>query len=121
MSFDPKENQYQGSTFNPFVPTKRDIERTEVLASKNAGMAGLLGLFIPVIAMIYLNRGINSLKILLYVFIIGFGIGIVGHNSNEQQLNRMGKGIGFLGNIALMIESAGAVTSARERQSEAES
>lgn len=116
MSFITNENQPQGSNFNPFAPTKRDIERTEILASKKVFKAGYLGFFIPLVAMIYLDRGINSLKIYLYGIILIFAVAIVSHNSNVEQLRIIAIGIGFLVNLLLMIENIRAVTLARERQ-----
>jgi len=47
------------NSWNPFVPTKRDVERTEELASKNAALTGVLTWFFPPLGLIYLNRGMN--------------------------------------------------------------
>lgn len=121
MTFNNNQEQYKVSVFNPFVPTKRDIERTEELASKDPVVAGSLGFLFPIGAMIYLNRGINSLKIFGYVFLIGFMIGMLGYNSNDKEVKVISKVIGVLGNVALMTENCRTITLARKRQLEADS
>jgi len=118
MPFDSNEDQNNSSAWNPFVPTKRDIERTEELASKNPVVAGSLGFLFPIGAMIYLNRGINNLKIFGYVFLIGFMIGMLGYNSSDKEVKVITKVIGVLGNVALMAENTRTITLARKRQSE---
>jgi len=132
MTFNSNEEQYQGSAFNPFVPTKRDIARTEELANKNHIVAGLLGFIFPIAAMIYLNRASNNLKMIAYSFVIGTAVGFTFITTNQnkdveeviessQGYNAIGRVFNLLGSIAFMTENGRAVTLARKRQSEAES
>lgn len=146
MTFNSNEEQYKGSIWNPFVPTKRDIERTDELASKNPAVAGVLGLIFPIGAAFYLNRISNSLKLGTYFLIILFPIlfalqsKVIKEFENienteqlteEQFIDKVNtinqeyipvmRGINFLGGIAFMAESARAVTLARKRQSQTES
>lgn len=51
---------------------KRDVNRTEDLASKNPILASILGIIFPVAAIIYLDRIENFLKILSYMIIMSF-------------------------------------------------
>lgn len=134
MTFNSNQEQYKGSVFNPFVPTKRDIERTEELASKNPVVAGLLGFFFPIGVCIYLNRFSNNLKINLYFLIILAPMMFAflsepkkSYENDEnffedvdriiQKYTPIMSGVSLLGNIALMAENARAVTLARKRQS----
>ena len=118
MSFNSDQNETNSSVWNPFAPTKRDIERTDKLAEKNPAIAGLLSfLFLPG-AMIYMNRGINNLKIIGYVFVIAFSIGILAHNKSEEETTVMGNVVGIVGNIAIIVENTRTITLARKRQSE---
>lgn len=134
MTFNSNEIQYKGSTWNPFVPTERDIERTDELANKNPIIAGLLGFFLPISACIYLNRASNSLKINLYFLIIMIPIMFAflnepkkSYENAEQFLEDTGRiikkytpimrGVYILGGISLMTENSRAVTLARKRQS----
>jgi hypothetical protein len=56
--------------WNPFIPTKRDLDRTDELASKNVTTAGIITfLFFPA-GLIYLNRGVNTSKIFGYTLIL---------------------------------------------------
>lgn len=74
--------------------------------------------FLPA-AMIYLNRGVNNLKILGYVFLIAFTMGTVFYKKdNKQQLDIMSNVVGLTGNIAIIAENTRAVTLARKRQSQ---
>jgi hypothetical protein len=143
MTFNSNQEQYKGSIWNPFVPTKRDIERTDELASKNAVIAGVLGFIFPIGAAFYLNRISNSLKLGMYFMIIIFPIlfsvqsqfierfknienaeqlteeqFIEKVNTINQEYIPVIRGINFLISIAFMAESARAVTLARKRQSE---
>lgn len=119
----PINNNDQGnntySPWNPFAPTKRDIERTEDLAGKNPVIAGVLTIVFSIAAMIYLNRGINNLKILGYLFAISFGIGMIGgvvvSKENEKQLEPISTALSVGGSIALVTENIRAVTLARKR------
>ncbi|GAA6618698.1 hypothetical protein [Scytonema sp. NUACC26] len=110
-------NSTESSPWNPFVPTKRDIERTEELAKKNPTIAGFLTFFFLPLGMVYLNRGVNNLKIVGYVFLLGFAIGLVSYDGkNDKQLNALGNFVGLCGQIALITENVRAVTLARQRQ-----
>jgi len=56
--------------WNPFIPTKRDLERTDELAKKDPIITGVLSyLFLPA-GLIYLNRAINPLKIFGYTIFL---------------------------------------------------
>jgi len=112
---DQSNNTY--SPWNPFAPTKRDIERTEKLAEKSPVVTGVLGSIFPVIAMIYLNRGRNSLKILGYLFVISFSIGVVATVSkvSQKQLAPITHALSLGGTVALTLENIRAVTLARKR------
>lgn len=56
--------------WNPFIPTARDLARTDELASKNLATAGIITfLFFPA-GLIYLNRGVNTAKIFGYALIL---------------------------------------------------
>jgi hypothetical protein len=105
------------SLWNPFIPTERDVERTEELAKKDPTTAGVLAIFFAPAAMIYLNRGVNSLKILGYVFVIAFMLGFFGYNSkkSESQLDKIGHLISFSGSIAIIFENVRCVSLARKR------
>jgi len=105
------------SPWNPFAPTKRDIERTEKLAEKSPVVTGVLGILFPVVAMIYLNRGRNSLKILGYLFVISFSIGVVAAVSkvSQKQLAPITHALSLGGSIVLTTENIRAVTLARKR------
>ena len=54
MRFKP-EGSNSDYAFNPFLPTRRDIERTDELARKNPVLAGFLTFFLLPLGMIYLN------------------------------------------------------------------
>lgn len=108
MADDFNQNQTPHSPWNPFLPTKRDISRTKELAEKSPIVAGVLTLFLLPAAMIYLNRGVNNLKILGYVFVAGFMIGIFSYKDK-------GHLIGLCGQVAIVTENVKAVTLARKR------
>ncbi len=111
----------KSSVWDPFEPTIRDIERTEELASQSAFLAGLLTFVFLPLGMIYLNRGINSLKILGYGFAIAFLIAILSFNKPEEESTAIGESIGVIGSIATIVENSRAVTLARKRQAEKDS
>lgn len=103
--------------WNPFNVTQRDITRTEELAAKNPITTGVLSfLFVPA-GLIYLNRGVNTLKILGYVFAASFVLGIVS-NPNEENTNNPGSLIGLIGTGAITAEQVMAVNKARQRLKE---
>ncbi|RUT08356.1 hypothetical protein DSM106972_015240 [Dulcicalothrix desertica PCC 7102] len=110
--------QSEYSPWNPFLPTKRDIERSEELSKKEPWVAGVLSFLLLPAAMIYLNRGVNNLKIVGYVFVIAFAVGLTTYNSkNEKELDAIGNLIGVCGQIAATAENIRAVTLARKRVS----
>ena len=118
MTFNSNEEPNNNSAWNPFLPTNRDIERTEELASKNPVIAGLLTFLMLPLGMLYLNRGINGLKILGYTFLAAFIVGAANYNKSDEELEAMSNSIGVMGSIAAIAESTRAVTLARKRQSE---
>lgn len=113
-NINPNENQIEHSSWNPFVPTERDINRTEELAKKDPIIAGLLAFFLLPAAMIYLNRGVNNLKIFAYVFVVAFAIGIM-QGSNKKETEGLANIVGFAGSIAAINENYRSVTLARKR------
>ena len=111
---------FQATEFNPWnplCPTKRDIERTDELAKKNPFVAGVLTAIFPLFGLIYLNRGVNFLKILGYVFLLGFAVGFT--VESEETADTMGEMIGLSGTIALIVEQRGSVIQARKRSKDA--
>lgn len=103
--------------WNPFIPTQRDIARTEELAAKNPAIAGVLSFFLLLAGLIYLNRGVNTLKIIGYVFAGSFVFGIVS-NPNEQNAKSTSNLIGLIGTGAITAEQVMAVHKARQRLKE---
>ena len=99
--------------WNPFIPTERDLKRTEELSKKNPVLAGLLTFFLLPIGMIYLNRGVNSLKILGYIFIFAFFVAIV--SDTEETAEDAVDVIGLAGSVALIAESVNCIAQARNR------
>lgn len=118
MTFNSNEDQNNSSAWNPFLPTKRDIDRTEELAGKNPVIAGFLTFLFPLAAIVYLNRGVNNLKILGYVVLVSFSLGVVSVNQSNKEAEAMGEFVGVVGLIAMITENSRAVTLARKRQSE---
>ena len=104
----------EDNIWNPFIPTERDIKRTEKLAQKNPVVAGILSLLLLPIGLVYLNRGVNSLKILGYVFALAFLVGL--SSPSEEEAEEIGEGIGYLGAIAITVEQVRTVTEARKRK-----
>ncbi|MEH2322206.1 MAG: hypothetical protein V7K32_01110 [Nostoc sp.] len=116
MATDFNQNQTPDSPWNPFLPTKRDIRRTEELAEKSPVVAGILTFFLVPAAMIYLNRGVNNLKILGYVFVTAFMVSIVSYKENDAgKMEGMSNLVGFCGQVAIITENVKAVTLARKR------
>ena len=60
--------------------------------------------------MLYLNRSINCLKILGYVFICAFVFALA---SNSEEV---AEGIDILGSIAIVVEQVNTVNKARQRK-----
>ncbi|WP_375467310.1 hypothetical protein [uncultured Nostoc sp.] len=116
MATDFNQNQTPDSPWNPFLPTKRDISRTEELAQKSPIVAGVLTFFLPFATMIYLNRGVNNLKILGYVFVAAFILGIVSYDKKDpEKIEGISNLVGLCGQVALITENVKAVTLARKR------
>ena len=111
---------FQATEFNPWnplCPTKRDIERTDKLAKKNLAVAGVLTAIFPLFCLIYLNRGVNSLKILGYIFVLCFAVGLT--IESEETADTMTDIIGFSGTAAIIVEQRGSVIQARKRSKDA--
>jgi hypothetical protein len=99
--------------WNPLIPTKRYIVRTEELASKNAATVGILSFIFPIAGLIYLNRGINSLKILGYFFAVSFMFNLVTEaEPSSKSFNNL---LGLIGTGAITAEQVMAVNKARQR------
>lgn len=120
MTQNSDEHRNNTSALNPFSPTKRDIDRTEELANKNAVIAGLLTFFVFPFSMFYLNRGVNTLKILGSGLVIGLliGLGLGYSNKSDKQVEKVSTIVGVAIGIAAAAESHRAVTLASQRQSE---
>ncbi|MBD2105322.1 SHOCT domain-containing protein [Leptolyngbya sp. FACHB-261] len=102
--------------WNPLIPTNRDIVRTEELASKNAATAGILSFIFPLAGLIYLNRGINSLKILGYFCAVSFMFYSV--TEAEESSKSFDNSLGLIGAGAIAAEQVMAVNKARQRLQE---
>lgn len=112
MNKDTLENQSKNK-WNPFIPTNRDIVRTEEIASRNAVVAGILSfVFLPA-GLFYLNRGINSLKILGYVFAVSFIFSLV--TEAEENSKSFSNLLGLIGTGAITAEQVMAVNKAQQR------
>jgi hypothetical protein len=116
MAADSNQNQTPDSPWNPFLPTKRDITRTEELAEKSPIVAGVLTFFLVPAGMIYLNRGVNNLKILGYIFVTAFVVGIASYKENDaRKMEGISNLVGLCGQVAIITENVKAVTLARKR------
>ncbi|MHC5936100.1 hypothetical protein [Nostoc sp.] len=116
MTTDFNQNQTPNSPWNPFLPTKRDISRTEELADNSPLAVGVVTFCLLPAGMIYLNRGVNNLKILGYVFVIAFIVSIVSYEGKDPgKTKRIRHLVGLCGQVAIIIENVKAVTLARKR------
>lgn len=115
MTHQLKNNTIE-NPWNPFVPTKKDIARTDELASKNAALAGTLSFFFIPVGLLYLYRGINALKILGYVFAVSFMFGLVA--DPEEDSKSFTNFIALIGTGAITAEQVMAVNKARQRSQE---
>ncbi len=109
----------ESNPWNPFLPTPRDIERTEQLAKKNSLITGILTFFFLPAAMIYLNRGLNPLKILGYAFFIAMTFAVLSSESEEEAF-QTGQGVGTIANIVIVVENINTINQARKRQKNSE-
>lgn len=105
-------NKENLSVWNPFVPSTRDITRTNELAQKNEILAGVLSFIFFPAGLIYLNRAINPLKIFGYTIILGILLK-VGSSSNPEENST--NFISLLGISGITAEQVIAVKSARKR------
>ena len=110
----PQES-LESNPWNPFETTPRDMKRTEQLAKKNSVIAGVLTFFFIPAAMIYLNRGVNSLKILAYAFVLGTTFAVL-TSETEEQAFQTGQKVGFVANIVVIVENINTINKARKRQ-----
>ena len=101
--------------WNPFIPTKRDIQRTDELAAKNVAVAGILTFLFAPAGLIYLNRGVNALKIVGYVFAVSFAIGLIAQPKEDSDSYSIGQLVGSIGGIAMTAEQIMAVNKAQQR------
>lgn len=103
------------NAWNPFLPTPRDLKRTAQLAKKNTFIAGVLTfLFLPA-AMIYLNRGLNPVKIFGYAIAISMAVS-VSTASSEDKAFEIGQWAGSIANIIIVAENINTINQARKRQ-----
>ncbi|MFM2312830.1 MAG: hypothetical protein RLZZ04_2106 [Cyanobacteriota bacterium] len=100
--------------WNPFLSTSRDLDRTDELSQKNSVFACILSLLFVPLAMVYLNRGVNSLKIAGYVFVCAFMFALVA--DSEEQSAGVSEVIGYAGGIAITVENVNTVHNARKRK-----
>ncbi|BAZ47369.1 hypothetical protein NIES4102_44150 (plasmid) [Chondrocystis sp. NIES-4102] len=107
-------NNQSKNPWNPFVPTEKDLVRTEELANKNAVMAGVLSFVFFPVGLIYLNRAINSLKILGYTVAISLILGL--STNTEENSNDLSNLVSCLGLGALTTEQVMTVNKARARR-----
>lgn len=113
-NLEPDSDQY--SPWNPFVPTKRDVKRTEELAKKNPMIAGILTFLFPFAGMVYLNRGANGFKIFGYTLIIGLSIlGNLSDSMTDEELEGVKDFVRLSSLVALTAESVRTVSLARKR------
>ena len=110
----PQES-LESNPWNPFITTPRDLKRTEQLAKKNSVIAGVLTLFFIPAGMIYLNRGVNSLKILAYTLVLATTFTVL-TSETEEQAFQTGRKIGFVANIAVIVENINTINKARKRR-----
>lgn len=101
------------NAWNPFNPTKRDIVRTQELASKNAVLAVILTCLFVSAGLIYLNRGVNILKIFGYFVAACFMVGVVAES--EESAGDLGSLLGIAFNGVVTAEQVVAVNKARQR------
>lgn len=101
--------------WNPFIPTERDIQRTNELAAKNVAVAGILTFLFALAGLIYLNRGVNALKIIGYVFAVSFAIGLIAQPREDSDSYSIGQLVGSIGGIAMTAEQIIAVNKAQQR------
>jgi hypothetical protein len=107
-------NNLPKNPWNPFVPTEKDLVRTEELASKNAVIAGVLSFVFFPAGLIYLNRAINSLKILGYMVAVSLILSL-GTNTKENS-DDLSNLVSCLALGALTTEQVMTVNKARTRQ-----
>lgn len=106
-------NNLAKNPWNPFIPTEKDLARTEELAGKNAAIAGVLSFVFFPAGLIYLNRAINSLKIFGYMVAVSLILGLGAKaEENPDSLSNL---VSCLGLGALTTEQVRAVNKARAR------
>lgn len=105
-------NKENLSVWNPFVPSKRDINRTSELAQKNEILTGVLSFIFFPAGLIYLNRAINPLKIFGYTIILSVLVKMGSSSNPEENSTNF---ISLLGISAITAEQVITVRSARQR------
>jgi|GEM_PF-2082115 len=116
---DEFNNNISVNPWNPFITTNRDVARTSELGAKNAILAGALTfIFLPA-GLLYLNRGINSLKIIGYIFAVSFLFAIA--TKAEENPRKLSNLISLIGSGAITFEQVMAVKKARQRPQESSS
>ena len=103
----------KSNSWNPFAPTERDLQRTEELSQKNALVAGILTFFFTPFGMLYLNRGVNCMKIMGYTFILIFVVVLM--EESPEQGNPAINFIGSVANIAIVVEQVNSINQARKK------
>jgi hypothetical protein len=100
--------------WNPFLSTSRDLDRTDELSQKDPVFACILSLLFVPLAMIYLNRGVNSLKIVGYVIVFATTLALTA--DSEKQSAGVSEILGYAGGIAITVENVNTVHNARKRK-----
>ena len=115
MAYQPNGHSTE-NPWNPFIPSKRDIVRTDELASKNALIAGVLtACFLPA-GLFYLNRGINLLKILGYAFAVALTLSLM--SKTQESASESGNSLGIIAGGVITAEQVIAINKARQRLKE---
>lgn len=115
MADQPNSHSTKNS-WNPFIPSERDIVRTDELASKNALIAGILTAILLPAGLLYLNRGINPLKILGYAFAATLTLSLM--SKTPESASETGNSLGIIAGGVITAEQVIAINKARQRLKE---
>lgn len=105
--------ELKSNFWNPFLPTIRDVIRTEELSQKDLLFVGFITWFLFPLGLLYLNRGVNCLKIFGYVFI--FALAIMIFEQNDKQADKLAEALGLIANITITFENINSIKQANKR------